>query len=32
MMAIIMREAGKSAANAIGEVREAIDFLRYYAE
>ncbi len=31
-MAIVMREAGKSAANAIGEVREAIDFLRYYAE
>ncbi|WP_419728851.1 bifunctional proline dehydrogenase/L-glutamate gamma-semialdehyde dehydrogenase PutA [Lichenicola sp.] len=27
----IMREAGKSAANAIGEVREAVDFLRYYA-
>jgi RHH-type proline utilization regulon transcriptional repressor/proline dehydrogenase/delta 1-pyrroline-5-carboxylate dehydrogenase len=32
LMAIAMREAGKSAANAIGEVREAIDFLRYYAE
>ncbi|MGL3608183.1 trifunctional transcriptional regulator/proline dehydrogenase/L-glutamate gamma-semialdehyde dehydrogenase [Rhizobium sp. G187] len=32
LMGIIMREAGKSAANAIGEVREAIDFLRYYAE
>ncbi|MCK1732313.1 trifunctional transcriptional regulator/proline dehydrogenase/L-glutamate gamma-semialdehyde dehydrogenase [Bradyrhizobium sp. 142] len=31
LMAIVMREAGKSAANAIGEVREAIDFLRYYA-
>ena len=31
LMGIIMREAGKSAANAIGEVREAIDFLRYYA-
>ncbi len=27
----IMREAGKSAANAVGEVREAVDFLRYYA-
>ncbi len=27
----IMREAGKTAANAIGEVREAVDFLRYYA-
>jgi RHH-type proline utilization regulon transcriptional repressor/proline dehydrogenase/delta 1-pyrroline-5-carboxylate dehydrogenase len=32
LMGIIMREAGKSAANAIGEVREAVDFLRYYAE
>lgn len=31
MMAILMREAGKSAANAVAEVREAIDFLRYYA-
>jgi RHH-type proline utilization regulon transcriptional repressor/proline dehydrogenase/delta 1-pyrroline-5-carboxylate dehydrogenase len=31
LMAIAMREAGKSAPNAIGEVREAIDFLRYYA-
>jgi RHH-type proline utilization regulon transcriptional repressor/proline dehydrogenase/delta 1-pyrroline-5-carboxylate dehydrogenase len=28
----IMREAGKTAANAIAEVREAIDFLRYYAQ
>jgi len=27
----IMREAGKTAANAIGEVREAVDFLRYDA-
>lgn len=32
LMGIIIREAGKSAANAVGEVREAIDFLRYYAE
>ena len=32
LMGIVMREAGKSAANAIGEVREAVDFLRYYAE
>ncbi|NNH31888.1 bifunctional proline dehydrogenase/L-glutamate gamma-semialdehyde dehydrogenase PutA, partial [Rhizobium sp. SEMIA 4085] len=32
LMAIAMREAGKSAANAVGEVREAIDFLRYYAD
>jgi RHH-type transcriptional regulator, proline utilization regulon repressor / proline dehydrogenase / delta 1-pyrroline-5-carboxylate dehydrogenase len=27
-----VREAGKSLPNAIAEVREAIDFLRYYAE
>ena len=26
-----MREAGKTYANAVGEVREAADFLRYYA-
>ncbi len=32
LMGIVMREAGKSAANAIAEVREAIDFLRYYAQ
>jgi RHH-type proline utilization regulon transcriptional repressor/proline dehydrogenase/delta 1-pyrroline-5-carboxylate dehydrogenase len=32
LMGIIIREAGKSAANAIAEVREAIDFLRYYAQ
>ena len=32
LMGIAMREAGKSAANAVGEVREAIDMLRYYAE
>lgn len=31
LMGIVMREAGKSAANAVSEVREAIDFLRYYA-
>jgi RHH-type proline utilization regulon transcriptional repressor/proline dehydrogenase/delta 1-pyrroline-5-carboxylate dehydrogenase len=31
LLGLIMREAGKSAANAISEVREAIDFLRYYA-
>jgi len=31
LMELAMREAGKSAANAIAEVREAIDFLRYYA-
>jgi RHH-type proline utilization regulon transcriptional repressor/proline dehydrogenase/delta 1-pyrroline-5-carboxylate dehydrogenase len=28
----IVREAGKSLPNAVGEVREAVDFLRYYAE
>ncbi|WP_181164593.1 trifunctional transcriptional regulator/proline dehydrogenase/L-glutamate gamma-semialdehyde dehydrogenase [Amaricoccus solimangrovi] len=32
LMGLIMREAGKSAPNAIAEVREAIDFLRYYAD
>ncbi|MCO5092735.1 trifunctional transcriptional regulator/proline dehydrogenase/L-glutamate gamma-semialdehyde dehydrogenase [Bosea sp. (in: a-proteobacteria)] len=32
LMGIAMREAGKSAANAVSEVREAIDFLRYYAD
>ena len=31
LMGLAMREAGKSAANAVTEVREAIDFLRYYA-
>ncbi|PXA83444.1 trifunctional transcriptional regulator/proline dehydrogenase/L-glutamate gamma-semialdehyde dehydrogenase [Nostoc sp. 3335mG] len=31
LLGLIMREAGKSMPNAIGEVREAIDFLRYYA-
>jgi len=31
LMGLMMREAGKTAANAIAEVREAIDFLRYYA-
>ena len=29
---LLMREAGKTAANAVSEVREAIDFLRYYAQ
>jgi RHH-type transcriptional regulator, proline utilization regulon repressor / proline dehydrogenase / delta 1-pyrroline-5-carboxylate dehydrogenase len=32
LMGLVMREAGKTAANAVGEVREAIDFLRYYAK
>ncbi len=31
LIALLMREAGKTAANAVGEVREAIDFLRYYS-
>ena len=31
LMGLLMREAGKTAANAVSEVREAIDFLRYYA-
>ena len=31
LLGLIVREAGKSLPNAIGEVREAIDFLRYYA-
>ncbi len=31
LMGLIIREAGKSAANAVAEVREAVDFLRYYA-
>jgi len=30
-MALACREAGKSVPDAIGEVREAVDFLRYYA-
>jgi RHH-type proline utilization regulon transcriptional repressor/proline dehydrogenase/delta 1-pyrroline-5-carboxylate dehydrogenase len=32
LLGLIMREAGKSLPNAIAEIREAIDFLRYYAE
>lgn len=31
LMAIAIREAGKSLPSAIAEVREAVDFLRYYA-
>ncbi|MES2097314.1 MAG: trifunctional transcriptional regulator/proline dehydrogenase/L-glutamate gamma-semialdehyde dehydrogenase [Pseudomonadota bacterium] len=31
LIGLAVREAGKSASNAIAEVREAIDFLRYYA-
>ncbi|MGB5559835.1 MAG: bifunctional proline dehydrogenase/L-glutamate gamma-semialdehyde dehydrogenase PutA [Paracoccaceae bacterium] len=30
--AVLAREAGKSAADAISELREAVDFLRYYAD
>ena len=32
LMALLCREAGKTLPNAIAEVREAIDFLRYYAQ
>jgi RHH-type proline utilization regulon transcriptional repressor/proline dehydrogenase/delta 1-pyrroline-5-carboxylate dehydrogenase len=31
LIALLMREAGKSLSNALGEVREAVDFCRYYA-
>jgi RHH-type proline utilization regulon transcriptional repressor/proline dehydrogenase/delta 1-pyrroline-5-carboxylate dehydrogenase len=31
LMGLIVREAGKTLPNAVGEVREAVDFLRYYA-
>ncbi|MDF2114218.1 trifunctional transcriptional regulator/proline dehydrogenase/L-glutamate gamma-semialdehyde dehydrogenase [Roseiarcaceae bacterium H3SJ34-1] len=30
-LGLIVREAGKSLPDAVGEVREAVDFLRYYA-
>lgn len=32
LIGVIVREAGKTYSNAIAEIREAIDFLRYYAE
>ncbi|MBB3319251.1 MULTISPECIES: trifunctional transcriptional regulator/proline dehydrogenase/L-glutamate gamma-semialdehyde dehydrogenase [unclassified Rhizobium] len=32
LLGLIIREAGKSLLNAVAEVREAVDFLRYYAE
>ncbi|WP_298674597.1 L-glutamate gamma-semialdehyde dehydrogenase, partial [uncultured Sphingomonas sp.] len=32
LLGLIVREAGKSLPNAVAEVREAVDFLRYYAE
>ncbi len=31
LLGLIVREAGKSLPNAIAEIREAVDFLRYYA-
>ncbi|MET3393891.1 RHH-type proline utilization regulon transcriptional repressor/proline dehydrogenase/delta 1-pyrroline-5-carboxylate dehydrogenase [Variovorax sp. 1140] len=31
LLGLLTREAGKTYANAIAEVREAVDFLRYYA-
>jgi RHH-type proline utilization regulon transcriptional repressor/proline dehydrogenase/delta 1-pyrroline-5-carboxylate dehydrogenase len=31
LIALAVREAGKTMANGVGEVREAVDFLRYYA-
>lgn len=31
LLGLIVREAGKSLPDAIGEVRETVDFLRYYA-
>ena len=31
LIGLLVREAGKTYANAIAEVREAVDFLRYYA-
>jgi RHH-type proline utilization regulon transcriptional repressor/proline dehydrogenase/delta 1-pyrroline-5-carboxylate dehydrogenase len=31
LLGTIIREAGKTLSNAVGEVREAVDFLRYYA-
>ena len=32
IFALLAREAGKTAADAVAELREAVDFLRYYAE
>ena len=32
LMALCVREAGKSIPDSVSEVREAVDFLRYYAE
>jgi RHH-type proline utilization regulon transcriptional repressor/proline dehydrogenase/delta 1-pyrroline-5-carboxylate dehydrogenase len=32
LLGLLAREAGKTLADGVGEVREAIDFLRYYAD
>ena len=32
LMALLVREAGRTIANALSELREAVDFLRYYAK
>lgn len=32
LIALLVREAGKSWANAVSELREAVDFCRYYAQ
>jgi RHH-type transcriptional regulator, proline utilization regulon repressor / proline dehydrogenase / delta 1-pyrroline-5-carboxylate dehydrogenase len=32
LFALLAREAGKTAMDAIGEMREAVDFMRYYAD
>ncbi|MFN3885517.1 MAG: trifunctional transcriptional regulator/proline dehydrogenase/L-glutamate gamma-semialdehyde dehydrogenase [Aquabacterium sp.] len=32
LLALTVREAGKSWSNAVAELREAVDFLRYYAQ
>ncbi len=32
VFALLAREAGKTLADAVGELREAVDFLRYYAD
>jgi RHH-type proline utilization regulon transcriptional repressor/proline dehydrogenase/delta 1-pyrroline-5-carboxylate dehydrogenase len=31
LLTLLVREAGKTCANAVAEVREAVDFLRYYS-
>jgi RHH-type proline utilization regulon transcriptional repressor/proline dehydrogenase/delta 1-pyrroline-5-carboxylate dehydrogenase len=31
LITLLVREAGKTIPNAVGEIREAVDFLRYYA-